>query len=1022
MKQDAVKSAIQQYISTNRVDATSRDLTRLYATSATAGACADLRAESVSQVPMRLKSKRTGEIAPDDHPLNAVFSGRYSFQDIMRRSELSMYFWGRNLLQKNRNAFLLPRGLTWVNPNIYSLDTLMRGGLQGFRVYAASRYKIEPLSYIGIKDAVYMHEVDFDDDYEGVSPVERAFLEASSEVELAQTVLAVFRNMAIPAAIAQPAADANTKPTKEDRDNLISMLRRAVQGAVNAGRTVVSPARWEWIQLQGALKDQATDVIAANARKSVCIASRVPLELIEPSAANYATFEGARRAWGSSWLVPRVQWYAGVFTEQLAREYGDEWIVEPDFDDVPFLKEDAAARVQVVTAKLAGTMITIGQARKELGDKETTDPVLDNLYLVQGIPVPKEVLPTLWQYHFAPAAAPTANGGFGAFSGGLGQSSAISGNNALALPAVAQTPDLQLLPRPTETTVAALPEVAPAVSKEAALELKNWHLKAARKGRTCDFVVTALADETADYVRTALAGDDAIDAIFERARTVEIDALKKKASDDFATPEQYLAYWSNYDALVAELGNDWLEGYMQEVMAKLLTTNGSFVVERAASILEQMRSRLVSEWVGTEQEPGSLARLMLAGMAAGQTALERDRSIDPAKPAKAVTLDVDWKLMSTQARDFIRNYAFSLIKQINSTTVDQLRRAVSAWIESGEPLDNLKQAISQIFGDQQRAALIAQTETTRAYNEGANQRWREAGVTKAKWQTVRDKHVCPICASLHNKEGSVSEGWQSAKGLIKPPAHPGCRCFARPVLDDTEPMDFEAQAADVMARLEERARETSTSPVNKPQRWDDANEVRRLIAPEPKLEARANEWVNQLNEDQRVAIDSWSGLGHRSINRVLQGEDIPDREYWEGQLRQLNEAVESAPRTNRVTWRGISDRSGSLFEDRVERWQRRVGTEIRWNAFSSASIDPEVAASFGGDVQTGIVFEIQSNRGRYINPASRYANDMDQDEFEVLFTPNSRFRVIEARRVKIETQFGERERTLIILEDITDEQ
>lgn len=610
MKQDAVKSAIQNYIATNRVDATSRDLTRLYATSATAGACADLRAESVAQVVMRIKDKRSGEIIEDTHPLMAIFGGRYSFQDLMKRSELAMYFWGRNLLQKNRNAFGLTKGLTWVNPNIYSLDTLSNRGLQGFRVYASSLYKIEPVAYIPVRDSVYMHEVDFDDDYDGVSPIERAFLEASGEVELAQTVLATFRNMAIPAAIAQPAVD--SKPSPDSKNALTKMLQRFVQGAANTGRTIVSPDRWEWIQLQGALKDQSLDVVAQGARKAICIASRVPLELIEPSAANYATFEGARRAWGNSWLVPRVMWYASVFTDQLTREYGVDWEVEPDFDEVPFLKEDAAARVNVVTAKLNATMITIGQARKETGDKDAADPVLDDLYLVQGIPVPKAVLPTLWQYHFAPAQVPPQNGALSAFGGGLGQSPAISGSNALAPVSVSPAPDLQLLPRPSETTIPALPEPAStsesapvkSIDAEAVLkELKAWQVIASREkpregkgnkyGRDYPFTITTPGAAIVQaYIRIALDDGDDVSEVFAVAR-------------DLVRGDGVKAYDDTRQAFIAEMRNIIAQGQASEVSRQKFGGQVRSIVRRYG--LRAMRDGMRT--VGYDPESFSMEEL-----------------------------------------------------------------------------------------------------------------------------------------------------------------------------------------------------------------------------------------------------------------------------------------------------------------------------------------------------------------------------------------------------------------------------
>lgn len=410
---DAIKSAVQQWISANRSEATARDLTNLYATSATVGACADFRADMVSQVPMKIQRRK--ETVEDDHPFARMFGGGYSFPNLMRRSELAMSFWGRNLLHKRRNAFNIPVKLDWVNPNIYSNDLLFTDrGLKGFRIYASSMYHIEPISYLKAEDAIYMHGVDFDDDYDGIGEVERAFLEASIEPEKAQTQLAVFRNMAFLGGVAQPTGDKDSNSTinKDDKDNLVNFLARKVKGAIGAGTFLVSPKRWEFLTLQSPLKDLMLKEVAEDVRLSVCVAFRMPLELIVPSAANYAQFEGARRTWGHAWLVPRVEWYASVFTEQLAHEFGDEWRVVPDFDSVPFLKEDSASRATAVSSKVSSTLISLYDAQLELGDEP--DDELKDLYIVQGIPVPKTELGSLWKTHFAPA--PPAFGGMSADS------------------------------------------------------------------------------------------------------------------------------------------------------------------------------------------------------------------------------------------------------------------------------------------------------------------------------------------------------------------------------------------------------------------------------------------------------------------------------------------------------------------------------------------------------------------------------------------------------------------------------
>lgn len=393
--QNAFKSAMEQYVAANRTEASARELTQLYATSSTVGACADFRADMVSQVPMRVM--RRGEPLEADHPLQHLFSGRYSFPNLMRRSELAMAFWGRNLLHKRRNAFGVPVQLDWVNPNIYSVDVGMTG-LRGFRVYASTMYQIEPTAYIKASEGVYMHGVDFNDDYDGIGEVERAFLEASIEPEKAQTQVAIFRNMAFLGGIAQPPADmpANGAPTKDDRDNLINFLARRVRGALGAGTFLVSPKRWEWLTLQAPLKDLELRTVTEDARLSVCIAFRIPLELIVPSAANYAQFEGARRTWGHAWLVPRCDWYASVFTEQLVNDFGDEWKVVPDYAAVPFLKEDATTKVTTINAKVSGGLLSLYDAQKALGDEP--DDRLKDLYVIGGVPTPADEVRNVWRY------------------------------------------------------------------------------------------------------------------------------------------------------------------------------------------------------------------------------------------------------------------------------------------------------------------------------------------------------------------------------------------------------------------------------------------------------------------------------------------------------------------------------------------------------------------------------------------------------------------------------------------------
>lgn len=86
-----------------------------------------------------------------------------------------------------------------------------------------------------------------------------------------------------------------------------------------------------------------------------------------------------------------------------------------------------------------------------------------------------------------------------------------------------------------------------------------------------------------------------------------------------------------------------------------------------------------------------------------------------------------------------------------------------------------------------RGRLIARTETIRAANEAALNRYQDlqgriAGVTAVvEFSTAGDDRVCPECAAL---DGAIYD-LEDARGVI--PVHPNCRCLWLPVPEGAEP-------------------------------------------------------------------------------------------------------------------------------------------------------------------------------------------------------------------------------------------
>lgn len=102
------------------------------------------------------------------------------------------------------------------------------------------------------------------------------------------------------------------------------------------------------------------------------------------------------------------------------------------------------------------------------------------------------------------------------------------------------------------------------------------------------------------------------------------------------TREDAEQYWGYYDELELRLEDAWLD-YMRvagaRVMERLLENPQAFTSPTTiTALLEDLaaeRDALVQVWVGDKQRPGAMARVVMAGAAAGADALERERAAAP---------------------------------------------------------------------------------------------------------------------------------------------------------------------------------------------------------------------------------------------------------------------------------------------------------------------------------------------------------------------------------------------------------
>jgi HK97 family phage portal protein len=143
----------------------------------------------------------------------------------------------------------------------------------------------------------------------------------------------------------------------------------------------------------------------------------------------------------------------------------------------------------------------------------------------------------------------------------------------------------------------------------------------------------------------------------------------------------------------------------------------------------------------------------------------------------AMGIGVDWALVNQAVVAWAKKYGYDLVKGIDNTTQKLLQTAVSDWISSGQPLDDLITTLAPSFGAV-RAEMIGVTEVTRAFAVGNQATWKETGmVSGQKWMTGRDEIVCPLCGELDGQVFSLDDTEHT------PPYHTRCRCYLQPVVE-----------------------------------------------------------------------------------------------------------------------------------------------------------------------------------------------------------------------------------------------
>jgi len=149
-----------------------------------------------------------------------------------------------------------------------------------------------------------------------------------------------------------------------------------------------------------------------------------------------------------------------------------------------------------------------------------------------------------------------------------------------------------------------------------------------------------------------------------------------------------------------------------------------------------------------------------------------------------IGLAVDMDMMNLAVLEFSRTYMPEFITNVETSTKKFVADAITSWQETGLGKRGLPDLVDtlQLEFSEARAQRIAQTETTRIFDQGNLASHKSAGLEYEQWQTsndsrVRDYHGDWYKDQLQGHVFPIDEG-------IRPSDFINCRCARVPIAKD----------------------------------------------------------------------------------------------------------------------------------------------------------------------------------------------------------------------------------------------
>lgn len=331
----------------------------IYAKSAWAYACMNLRATSLAQIPWYIKRN---EDVLENHPLAEMLQ-RFG-QEQIAATEFDMCLKGAAYWLKGAEE------LVRLNPNTMQVLT-STSGISGFKQTVTASGKTLTRTFAP-EQIVYFREFHPEDDLgPGVAAIDIAKPAILAEYEARRFVRSFFENDAIPGLLLTTPQEV----PQGELDKLRAWWDEKFRGARNHHKVAFVDRDLSAQILTTDLTSMALSEVLDQARKDICAAFQVPDILVgNMTESTYANAAEARQFLMEEVILPRADYYQDTINKQWVEPYDMTVALEFAYDELEILQEDTNAKADRLIKLLGVDAVDLVYLRDELGIPQDAGP------------------------------------------------------------------------------------------------------------------------------------------------------------------------------------------------------------------------------------------------------------------------------------------------------------------------------------------------------------------------------------------------------------------------------------------------------------------------------------------------------------------------------------------------------------------------------------------------------------------------------------------------------------------------